>query len=159
MADRIGLLKEGAKAPDFVATTDSGQEVSLAEYRGKKNVVLFFYPKDFTAGCTRQACSFRDAHVDFVSLDAVVFGVSPDNVRSHSGFSTRYRLPFPLISDANRTLSRDYRTERLWGVFGGQRRVTFVIDKRGIIRKVIHRELAIDGHVPDALEALRALQG
>jgi peroxiredoxin Q/BCP len=158
MVDSIGILKEGECAPDFTANTDTGEKVSLADYRGKKNVVLFFYPKDFTAGCTRQACSFRDTYSEFASLNAVVFGVSPDDAASHATFSKRHRLPFALISDSTRVLSKAYGAERLGGLIGTQRRVTYVIDTKGIIRMAAHYELAIERHVPEALEALRALQ-
>ena len=96
----------GDRAPQFVGTTQAGQQIGLADYLGKKSVVLYFYPKDKTSVCTIQACVFRDSYEDFINADAVVIGVSSDSVDSHRSFAEQQRLPFPLISDADGSLAK-----------------------------------------------------
>ena len=152
-----GLLPVGSVAPDFAATRSDGSEVSLRSCLGKKNIVLFFYPKDFTAGCTAEACSIRDGYRDILAEDAVVFGVSRDGGESHEKFRTRYDLPFDLIPDTNRTMIRKYGVERLGGMIGIPKRVTYVIDKEGIIRLVSHHELNMGNHLEDVLRTLRSI--
>lgn len=151
------LLSEGVTAPLFTAPLKTGELVRLADYRGKKNVVLFFYPRDFTPGCTREVCAYGDSYADIERYDAVIFGVSFDSATSHDRFTERYNIPFPLLTDADRAISRAYGVARMNGMFPLVKRVTFVIDKAGVIRKVIHREMDIDLHVEDALGALKAL--
>jgi peroxiredoxin Q/BCP len=158
MSDRQGSLREGEEAPEFTARLSTGEQVSLSDYRGKKNVVLFFYPKDFTAGCTKEVCSFRDNYDEIRKLDAILLGVSSDEDTTHTAFIQQNQLPFPLISDQSRTLCKAYGTTRLGGLFGLQKRVTYVIDKHGKIRGVAHHEYAIDRHLEDVLTALRKLQ-
>ncbi len=151
------ILNEGVPAPLFSAPMRDGTPVRLADYRGMKNVVLFFYPKDFTPGCTREVCAYRDSHAAFEELEAVVFGISYDDARSHRRFSECYDLPFPLLTDVDHSISRKYGVARLNGLFPLVRRVTFVIDKEGIIRKVIHHEMTINRHVEDAIAVLKSL--
>ena len=153
----MSLLREGATAPLFTAPLKTGEIVGITDYRGKKNVVLFFYPRDFTPGCTREVCAYRDSYADIVRHDAVIFGISYDEAATHDRFTERYNLPFPLLTDADHAISRAYGVARLNGRFPLVKRVTFVIDKAGVIRKVIHREMGIDHHVHDVLAALRAL--
>ena len=98
------MLKEGTQAPDFKATLDSGESFSLSDQRGKQNVVLYFYPKDFTPGCTREACTFRDNYDDIKQYDAMIIGVSTDSVDSHQRFREKHELPFPLIADPDKKL-------------------------------------------------------
>jgi thioredoxin-dependent peroxiredoxin len=153
------VLKEGEKAPDFTLSTDDGSEVRLKDLRGKP-VVVYFYPKDDTPGCTREACAFRDSQAEIRKLGAVVLGVSPDSVASHQKFRTRYTLNFPLLSDPERAVAKKF------GAFGekvmygrkvtGMIRSTFVIDGKGVVRKVFPR-VRVDGHEQQVLEALRAL--
>jgi peroxiredoxin Q/BCP len=154
-----GLLQEGDAAPNFSATLGSGEEVSLEDHRGKKNVVLFFYPKDFTAGCTKEVCSFRDNYSAVTKYDAVLLGVSFDDSSSHSSFIETYQLPFLLISDTDRSIARMYGTaERLGGLLYGAKRVTYVIDKQGTIRGVLHHELMIGKHLEGVVEALKRIE-
>jgi peroxiredoxin Q/BCP len=133
------MLEEGTIAPDFTLATDGGGEVSLSSYRGKK-VVLYFYPKDDTPGCTTEACNFRDDYSDIVSAGAAVLGVSPDTVKSHDKFKLKYQLPFALLSDPDHAVAELYGA---WGekkMFGrtymGVVRSTFIIDEGGTIIKV-----------------------
>lgn len=155
--ERRGLLDIGTKAPDFTATLSNGGRVSLSDFLGKQNVVLFFYPKDFTAGCTAQVCSMRDGYGEFAKLDAIVFGVSADDARSHGLFRTTHNLPFELIADVDRSIIRAFGAERLGGFLKLTKRVTYLIDKNGIIRHVSHNEFLIGRHGKEILAALRLL--
>src|ERR1700754_1795900 len=126
--------KVGAKAPDFTVLTDEGKEVSLSDYKGK-NVVLYFYPKDDTPGCTIEACSFRDNLPRFGDLNAVILGVSADSVKKHTNFKAKYKLPFTLLADTEKEISKAYGVWAQKSMFGkkymGIERVPFVIDKQG----------------------------
>ena len=156
--EQLGLLGEGTRAPDFTATLGNGTRISLSDYFGKKNVVLFFYPRDFTAGCTAQVCSIRNGYGELSKLDAEVFGVSDDSSNSHSLFRARYNLPFELVADVNRSLIKAFGADRLRGLVRSTRRVTYVIDKRGIIRLVAHHEFMMGRHLEDVLRVLGSLQ-
>jgi peroxiredoxin Q/BCP len=133
------MLQEGDKAPEFSAMTDSGEEVSLKDLRGKK-VVLYFYPKDNTSGCTREACDFRDNLARIKRKGALVYGVSPDSEKSHQNFKTKYELTFPLIVDSDRKISEAYGTWKEKSMYGrkffGIERATFLIDEQGKIEKI-----------------------
>jgi peroxiredoxin Q/BCP len=157
-AERWGTLPEGSRAPGFTAPASTGETIRLADFAGEKNVVLFFYPKDFTAGCTEQACAFRDAYEELRALNAVVFGVSGDTRASHEKFAGTHRLPYPLISDSSRAIARAYGVLRLGGVLPLPKRVTYVIDRKGVIRMVVHHELQMGRHVEEALAVLRRIQ-
>jgi peroxiredoxin Q/BCP len=153
------MLQEGSKAPDFKLMAAGGGEVSLSDYLGKK-VVLYFYPKDDTPGCTTEACNFRDDYSDVLAAGAEVVGVSPDSVRSHDGFKLKYELPFPLLSDPEHAVAELYGA---WGekkMFGraymGVIRSTFIIDDEGIIVKVFPR-VRPKNHSQEVLAALAAL--
>ncbi len=151
------MLKPDDRAPDFSGVTDEGHRFKLADYAGKNHVVLYFYPKDFTAGCTREACSFRDDYMAITAEGSVLFGVSADSVESHKAFKEKYQLPFALIADPDRSLAKLYGVSRgLLGLSPTQR-VTYLIDKGGIIRGVFHHELAITKHREDILEGLQKL--
>jgi peroxiredoxin Q/BCP len=143
----------GDPAPLFKAQLQDGSTFDLAAAIGKRAVVLFFYPKDDTPVCTLQACAFRDSYEDFVKAGAEVIGVSSDTVESHRAFSTRHRLPFPIISDRDRSLRKLYGVPNTLGFLPG--RVTFVIDRQGIIRLVFSALLAAEPHVRKALEVVR----
>ena len=153
--ETTGLLPVGTRAPEFSAKTSDGLGISLNRYLGKKNVVLFFYPKDFTVGCTSEACSMRDGYSDLLAEDAVVFGISRDDGRSHENFRSRYDLTFDLIPDTNRSIIKHYGVERLGGMIGIPKRVTYVIDKKGIIRLVSHHEFSMGDHFADVIQTLR----
>jgi thioredoxin-dependent peroxiredoxin len=143
-------LKVGETAPVFDAVTDTGEKFSLSNLTGKTNVVLYFYPKDFTAGCTKEACSFRDNWDRVTSLGATVIGISADSPETHSKFRKEHSLPFTLVSD------RDKRIRKLYGVDGMfiPPRTTFVIDKNGKIRSVFNSQLNVTKHIEEALRTL-----
>jgi peroxiredoxin Q/BCP len=152
-------VKEGQKAPDFSAATDGGKKLKLSDLRGKP-VVLYFYPKDDTTGCTAEACAFRDQLPDFSKLKAQVIGVSKDTVAKHDKFKAKYDLTFPLVSDEDGKICEKYGTwveKSLYGrKYMGIERATFLIDKTGAVAKVWHK-VKVAGHVDDVLAALKAL--
>ncbi|GGK07993.1 putative peroxiredoxin YgaF [Lentibacillus kapialis] len=138
----------GKQAPDFTLQNQDGKQVSLSDYKGQ-NVVLYFYPKDMTPGCTNEACDFRDNKEKFSDLDAVIIGISPDPVESHQKFIDKHELPFMLLADENHKIAEDY------GVWNdGIERSTFIIDKEGNLQKEF-RKVKVEGHVEEALEYLR----
>ncbi len=147
-------LKVGDRAPEFSAVSSDGVAVRLADYLGQRGLVLFFYPKDGTPVCTKEACSFRDSYEQFTKAGFEVVGVSSDGPESHQAFKTRYNLPFPLISDADGSLRIAYGVSKKLGLV--PERVTFVIDKEGIIRLVFSALFASDEHVRQALAATEA---
>jgi peroxiredoxin Q/BCP len=150
------MLNEGDKAPDFTAMADTGETISLKDFRGKK-VVLYFYPKDNTSGCTREACDFRDNMARAKRKGAVVLGVSPDSEKSHEKFKTKYELNFPLIVDDSKEIATAYGAWKEKSMYGrrfmGIERATFLIDEKGTIEK-IWRKVKVAGHVDAVLEAL-----
>ena len=150
------MVEEGKPAPDFEATTDRGERVKLSDFRGK-SVVLYFYPKDDTPGCTLQACGFRDTILEFEQRGAVVLGVSPDKETSHVKFKEKYGLPFTLLADPEHAVADEYG---VWGEknyagrkYMGINRTTFVIDADGNLVKAMHN-VKPDGHPEKVLEAL-----
>jgi thioredoxin-dependent peroxiredoxin len=150
------LVEEGSPAPNFTLTSDSGEQVSLESFRGQP-VVLYFYPKDDTPGCTREASGFRDAYSEFEKRGAVVLGVSPDDEASHVRFKEKYELPFTLLADPEHAVAeqygvwaeKNYAGKKYWGV----NRSTFVIDANGNVSKVMHN-VKPDGHSDQVLAAL-----
>lgn len=149
-------IKVGDAAPDFTMETHDGRTISLAEFRGKHVVVLYFYPKDGTRVCTAEACSFRDSFEDFSQAGAVVIGVSADSLERHRTFAARERLPFTLLSDTDGKLRKAFGVPSiLWMVPG---RVTFVIDKRGVVRHVFNSLFTSDKHVQEALAVVKQLE-
>jgi peroxiredoxin Q/BCP len=152
-------VKEGQKAPDFSAATDGGKKLKLSDLRGKP-VVLYFYPKDDTPGCTAQACGFRDQLPDFSKLKAQVIGVSKDSAARHDKFKAKYELTFPLVSDEDGKICERYGTwieKSLYGrKYMGIERATFLIDKTGTITKIWHK-VKVPGHVDEVLAALKPL--
>lgn len=156
MADWI---EEGSAAPDFTLASDSGEKVTLSDLRGKP-VVLYFYPKDDTPGCTKEACAFRDRSAEIAGHGAMVLGVSPDDVASHGKFRDKYSLNFPLLADVGHGVADQYgawREKNLYGkVSMGVQRSTFLIDAGGKVRKV-WKKVNVDGHDEQVLEALAAL--
>ena len=145
-------IQVGNPAPDFTIKTHSGEEIRLRDFREKQAVVLFFYPKDNTAICTREACAFRDAYEQFVEAGAVVIGVSADSLESHDAFAAKHNLQYHLASDADGSLRRLFGVPKTLVFLPG--RVTYVIDKQGIVRLVFNAQLSADGHVQEALKAL-----
>jgi peroxiredoxin Q/BCP len=146
----------GDSAPDLSMSTHAGEPISLADYRGQHPVVVFFYPKDGTAVCTKEACSFRDAYEDFTEAGAVVIGISSDSADRHQSFAAEHRLPFLLVSDEDGSARRAFGVPKTMGVFPG--RVTYVIDREGIVRHIFNSQFAADRHVEEALEVVRKLK-
>jgi peroxiredoxin Q/BCP len=152
------MVEEGQEAPDFELTSDAGERVQLSQFRGRP-VVLYFYPKDDTPGCTAQACGIRDSYADFEQQGAVVLGVSPDEESSHVKFKQKYALPFTLLADPEHEVAdqygvwgeRKYMDKTYWGV----ERSTFLVDEEGRIAKVMRR-VKPDTHAEQVLAALAA---
>ncbi|MFO0912079.1 MAG: peroxiredoxin [Pirellulales bacterium] len=153
-SSKSASLVVGDRAPEFSATTHDGRTVRLSDYLGKRALVLFFYPKDGTPICTKEACAFRDSYEQFTAIGADVVGVSSDSESSHRDFASQYRLSFPLISDQDGSLRKAFRVPSTMGLLPG--RVTYVIDREGIIRQVFSAQFAADEHVRQALQALGA---
>jgi len=153
-------ITEGKKAPDFSLPASTGGQISLSQFKGKSHVVLYFYPKDMTPGCTTEACAFRDLKGDFDKAGAVILGVSADSVDSHGKFTAKHRLNFPLLSDTDRKVCAQYgvyKEKSLYGrLFMGIERTTFVIDKKGVIRK-IYPKVKVEKHADQVLKFLRTL--
>ena len=153
------MLKEGDKAPAFKLPSVEGGDIGLKDFAGK-TVVLYFYPKDDTPGCTREACAFRDSQAALKKAGAVVLGVSPDSVESHQKFRVKYKLNFPLLADADKSVSKKYGAYGEKVLYGkkvtGMIRSTFVIDGDGVVRKVFPR-VKVDGHADKVLEVVSSL--
>lgn len=151
------VLEIGQLAPDFELTANNGQNVKLSDFRGKY-VVLYFYPKDMTPGCTAEACDFRDHHERFKELNAVILGVSPDPVKRHQKFIEKHHLPFLLLADEDHRVAELYGVWKLKKMFGkeymGIERSTFIIDKDG---KLVQewRKVKVKGHVEEALKYIK----
>ncbi len=153
MTERI---KVGDHAPDFNLKNQRGESISLKEFLGKKAVVLFFYPKDNSPGCTKEACKFRDSYEDFKDSGAEVLGISSQSEESHSIFSTSFNLPFSLLSDEDGKVRSLYGVPSSLGLIPG--RVTYVIDKAGIVRHIFSSQLDPERHVEEALQILKSLK-
>lgn len=147
-------LSEGVPAPDFSLPAQDGKTVRLSDYKGKKNVILYFYPKDDTPGCTKEACAFRDDRDKFKDLDVEILGVSTDPVPSHQAFAQKYRLDFPLLADEKKEVTRLYGA--LNPEKGYARRMTYLIGKDGTIRRIMPN-VTVDGHSEELLRAVKAL--
>ena len=149
-------LKVGQKAPDFTLTNDSGQTVKLSDFKGKK-VVLYFYPKDDTPGCTKEACAFRDGQSEIRGHDAVVLGVSADSVESHKKFKNKFELNFPLLADTDKKAVEAYGTWKEKSMYGktymGIERTTFIIDEHGKISHIFAK-VKVDQHYDEVVDAL-----
>jgi peroxiredoxin Q/BCP len=152
------MLKEGTAAPNFTAKTANGETVKLKDLRGRR-VVLYFYPKDDTPGCTKEACSFRDEFADFKKSGIEVLGVSPDSEASHKKFAAKYKLPFTLLADPDHAIADTYG---VWGekkfmgrTYLGVKRMTFLIDEKGKLKKVFEK-VKPEAHAREVLEAFEA---
>lgn len=147
----------GKKAPDFTLEDQDGKKISLKDFAGKK-VVLYFYPKDNTSGCTKEACSFRDDFPKFKKSKAVILGVSPDSVSSHKKFVEKYNLPFILLSDESKKVLDKYNVWKEKSMYGrkymGVERTTYIIDENGKIKKIFNK-VKVDGHNLEVMEALK----
>jgi peroxiredoxin Q/BCP len=152
MKDKV---ETGDKAPEFALKNQNGETVSLKDFLGKKAVVVYFYPKDMSPGCTKEACAFRDSYEAFKDAGAEVIGISSQSQESHSIFSLRYNLPFTLLVDEGAKVRRLYRVPSSLGMIPG--RVTYVIDKEGVVRHIFSSQVDIEGHVNEALKILKTL--
>ena len=152
-------LAVGKKAPEFTLAGSNGEDVSLKDFKGK-TVVLYFYPKDDTPGCTKEACDFRDSLKKFTSKKAVVLGVSPDSLKSHDKFIDKFELPFTLLSDPDEALCQAFDVIKDKNMYGkkvrGIERSTFLVDSDGVLRKE-WRKVKVDGHVAEVLAAAAEL--
>jgi peroxiredoxin Q/BCP len=149
-------VKVGDKAPDFTLPSQKGDNVTLSEYFGKKNIVLYFYPKDESLGCTKEACKFRDSYDVFTNLGAEVLGVSSQSVESHKSFATHHGLPFVLLSDEKNEVRKLYGVPATMGIIPG--RVTFIIDKKGIVRHIFSSQYQPEKHIEEALRILKGME-
>ena len=145
----------GRTAPDFSLPSTTGENISLRQFKGKQTVILYFYPKDDTPGCTKEACDFRDYSAEFEKHHAVILGVSTDSLESHQHFREKRKLPFPLLSDADATVSKQYGVYKQKNLYGkkymGIERTTFVIDRTGRVAQ-IYPKVKVEGHIQDLLE-------
>ncbi|MET0343606.1 MAG: peroxiredoxin [Polyangiales bacterium] len=146
-------LKVGGAAPDFSLRDQNGTIVRLSDYRGKKSVVVYFYPKDDTPGCTKESCSFRDQYTAFTDAGAEVIGISSDSQASHRAFADKYSLPFSLLSDEGGKVRAAYGVPSAFGVVPG--RVTYVIDKAGVVQHAFNSQIDAARHVDEALGVLK----
>jgi len=151
-----GKVKVGDPAPDFRLPSQSVEMISLRDFLGKKNVVLYFYPKDESRGCTAEACAFRDSYEVFKDYGAEVIGVSSDPIDSHRSFASKHSLPFILLSDEGGNVRKLYGASSTLGIFPG--RVTYIIDKKGIVRHVFSSQFNPKKHIDEAIKVLKALQ-
>ncbi len=152
MANKIEI---GSRAPDFSLPDQHGKRVNLSDFLGKSNLVVYFYPKDESYGCTKEACSFRDNYEVFREAGAEVIGISADDIASHQAFSANHKLPFILLSDKDRTVAEKYGVGKSLGLLPG--RVTFVIDKQGIVRMMFSSQLNFEKHISEAMETLKRI--
>jgi len=154
------MVEENKKAPAFSLKDQDNKDVSLNDFKGK-NIVIYFYPKDNTSGCTKEACNFRDDFPDFKKLKAVILGISPDSVSSHKKFADKYNLPFHLLSDEKKLVLEKYGVWKEKSMYGrkymGVERSTFIIDKTGKVKKIF-RKVKVDGHNKEVMEALKELK-
>jgi len=153
--NKQGKVKVGDYAPNFTLPDQSGEQVSLWDVIGKSAIVLYFYPKDDTPGCTTEACAFRDSYEIFKDAGAEVIGVSSDSADSHQRFAAKHRLPFILLSDKDKAVRKLYGVPSTLGLLPG--RVTYVIDKKGIVRNIFDSQFAPQKHITEALETLQKL--
>ncbi len=145
----------GSKAPLFTLVGPGGKTFALADHLGKKILVIYFYPKDESYGCTKEACSFRDAYEDFTEAGAEVVGISSDDLASHEEFTSHHKLPFILLSDPDHKVARLYGVSTTFGISG---RVTFIIDKEGVIRGRYSSQMNYNKHVAEALKTIKSIQ-
>ena len=152
------MVEAGKPAPDFTLTDQDGKKVTLSELKGSP-MVLYFYPKDDTSGCTKEACAFRDSYAEYEKAGAKILGVSPDSAESHTKFIKKYELPFSLLADTERKACESFGVWTEKSMYGkkymGVERTTFVIDAEGIVRQIFPK-VKVDGHTEQVLEAVRA---
>jgi peroxiredoxin Q/BCP len=149
-------IKVGSKIPEFTLPDQDGNSVNIKKIIGAENLVIYFYPKDDTPGCTKEACSFRDQFEDFNDLGAKVIGISSDSVKKHKNFAEKHRLPYRLLSDVDNSVRKAFGVPAdLFGLLPG--RVTYIVDKKGIVRHIFNSQFNAEKHVSEALEVLKDL--
>jgi len=151
----VATIQVGDKAPDFTLKSQTGETVSLKDFAGKP-VIVYFYPKDDTPGCTAEACAFRDSYQVFQEAGATVIGISSDSTDAHQKFSSKYQLPFLLLSDQGNRVRKAFGVPATLGLLPG--RVTYVIDQAGVVRHVFNSQFNFKGHVEEALRVVKELQ-
>ena len=147
-------VRVGDPAPDFTLPDQSGAQVSLGDWLGKKDIILYFYPKDNTSICTDEACAFRDNYEIFTNAGAIIIGVSSDSVKSHEQFASKYNIPFSLLSDTGGAIRKRYGVPTSFGLPG---RVTYIIDRQGLVRHIFFSQFTSKKHIDQALAALQAI--
>lgn len=152
----MATVEVGDKAPDFTLPSQTGENITLSNFFGKKNVVLYFYPKDESRGCTKQACSFRDNYEVFKELGAEVIGVSSDGIESHKSFAEHHLLPFILLSDKDNDVRKMYCVPSTLGIIPG--RVTYIIDKIGVVRHIFSSQFQPEKHIEEAIKILKKFE-
>lgn len=150
-------LRVGDRAPEFSLPDEKGERVSLEKLREQGPVVVYFYPRDDTPGCTVEACAFRDSYEDFLEAGASVVGISADGDKSHRAFKEKYGLPFVLLTDADGSVAASYGVKKTLGLLPG--RVSFVIDREGVVQSVFDSQIRVRKHVDSALDVVRRLTG
>jgi peroxiredoxin Q/BCP len=146
----------GSNCPEFTLLNQEGKEVNIQDFIGTKNIIIYFYPKDNTPGCTKEACSFRDSMQDLNNLDCEVFGISADSVSSHKAFSERFRLTFNLLSDENNLIRKQFKVPtNLFGIIPG--RVTYIINKEGKVIHIINSQTNPEKHIKETIEVVKGL--
>ncbi len=148
-------IEIGDKVPTFTLPDEKGNSVNIKDYLGKKVLVLYFYPKDETAGCTAEACTFRDRYELFLKAGAEVIGISGDSLESHADFSAKHNLPFTLLSDVDNNIRKEFGVKATFGLIPG--RVTYVIDKKGIVRHIFVSQFNPKKHVDEALKIIEQI--
>lgn len=145
----------GNKVPDFSLNDQNGQTFRLQDHLGKKSLVIFFYPKDDTPGCTIEACSFRDSHEEFIKAGAMVIGISGDSMASHQQFSKKYQLQYTLLADEGNQVRKLFDVPKTLGLMAG--RVTYILDKDGTVKHIFSSQFSFQKHIEEALATVRAL--
>ncbi len=149
-------IEVGSKIPDFTLLNQDGKSININDLVGTKNLVIYFYPKDDTPGCTKEACSFRDQFTDFTDLGAEVIGISSDSVKKHKSFAEKHRLPYTLLSDVDKTVRKAFGVPAdFLGLLPG--RVTYIIDKKGVVKHLFNSQFNAEKHVSEALEILKQI--
>lgn len=150
-------IKKGDQCPDFELKNQKGEKVAISDFIGKQNLVIYFYPKDDTPGCTKQACSFRDSFETFVDHGAMVIGISSDSIEKHQSFAQKHKLQFPLLADEKKQVRKLFGVPtNLLGLIPG--RVTYIVDKKGVVQMVFNSQLDVEQHVSEALKILKSLE-
>jgi peroxiredoxin Q/BCP len=148
-------LKVGDRLPNFTLPSASGDNVNIADFIGKQPLVIYFYPKDDTPGCTKESCAFRDQYEVFKEMGAEVIGISADSPQSHQNFATKYQLPFILLSDSKNEVRNLFGVPSTLFILPG--RVTYIIDKEGIVRNIFDSQFDFNGHIEEAIKTLKSL--